>query len=107
MSSFAASPNAFWVDDTWLDTVVVVGISCFILCLMGLSKVPTSKMGMIYGIIGMLALILGYWFDTNYTFDAGIWIIPASMAPGLILGIWSALAVEMTGLPEMVGAYNG
>jgi hypothetical protein len=26
-----------WIDDAWLDTVVVMGITCFILCLMGLS----------------------------------------------------------------------
>jgi NAD(P) transhydrogenase alpha subunit len=29
------------------------------------------------------------------------------MAPGLILGLASALSVEMTGLPELVGAFNG
>jgi len=31
----------------------------------------------------------------------------ACMAPGLILGLASALSVEMTGLPELVGAFNG
>jgi hypothetical protein len=33
-----------WIDEAWLDTVVVVGLTCFILCLMGLSKVrfPTA-----------------------------------------------------------------
>lgn len=33
----AADP--IWIDEVWLDTVVVVGLTCFILCLMGLSKV--------------------------------------------------------------------
>lgn len=28
-----------WIDEAWLDTVVVVGITAFILCLMGLSQV--------------------------------------------------------------------
>lgn len=28
-----------WIDEAWLDTVVVVGLTCFILCLMNLSKV--------------------------------------------------------------------
>lgn len=28
-----------WIDEAWLDTVVVVGVTCFVLCLMGLSKV--------------------------------------------------------------------
>ena len=39
---FSASESAadpIWIDDVWLDTVVVVGLTCFILCLMGLSKV--------------------------------------------------------------------
>ena len=29
----------FWIDEAWLDTVVVVGLTCFVLCLMNLSKV--------------------------------------------------------------------
>jgi NAD/NADP transhydrogenase beta subunit len=29
------------------------------------------------------------------------------MAPGALIGMWSAYAVGMTTLPEMVGAYNG
>lgn len=31
--------DPFWIDEAWLDTVVVVGLTCFILCLMNLSKV--------------------------------------------------------------------
>lgn len=62
---------------------------------------------MLYGIAGMTALIVGYWVDETYTYDDGRWLIAASMAPGIIFGIWSALSVEITGLPELVGAYNG
>ena len=29
----------FWVDQAWLDTVVVIGLTCFVLCLMNLSTV--------------------------------------------------------------------
>lgn len=64
-------------------------------------------MGMLYGIGGMGALIAAYWADSAYTYDDGPWLIAASIAPGAILGLWSAYAVAMTGLPEMVGAYNG
>jgi NAD/NADP transhydrogenase beta subunit len=70
-------------------------------------QVQSSKMGMLYGIAGMIALIVGYWIDETYTYDDGRWLIAASMAPGVIFGIWSALSVEITGLPELVGAYNG
>lgn len=62
---------------------------------------------MVYGIIGMSCLIAGYWADSTYTYDEGVWLIAASMAPGIICGLWSAIAVEITGLPELVGAYNG
>jgi NAD/NADP transhydrogenase beta subunit len=96
-----------WIDEAWLDTVVVVGLTCFVLCLMYLSKVSTSKMGMIYGIIGMTCLIVAYWVDEAYTFGDGRWLIAASMAPGIVAGLLSAMTVEITGLPELVGAYNG
>lgn len=35
----ASAADPIWIDRVWLDTVVVVGLTCFILCLMGLSKV--------------------------------------------------------------------
>lgn len=95
------------LDKEWLETTVVIGLAFFILCLMNLSKVSTSKMGMVYGILGMTALIVGYWCDTAYVYDDGQWILAASMAPGIILGLWSAFSVEITTLPELVGAYNG
>lgn len=70
-------------------------------------QVHTSKMGMLYGIAGMIALIAGYWIDETYTYDDGRWLIAASMGPGIVFGLWSAMSVEITGLPELVGAYNG
>lgn len=45
--------------------------------------------------------------DETYTYDDGRWLIAISMAPGIIIGMVSALSVEITGLPELVGAYNG
>ena len=38
-ASYGDSKGAIWVDDAWLDTVVVVGLTCFVLCLMNLGKV--------------------------------------------------------------------
>jgi len=99
--------DPIWVDNAWLETLVVIGLTCFILCLMGLSQVSTSKMGMLYGIGGMGLLIAAYWADDDYTYNDGVWLIAVSMAPGALLGLWSAFTVAMTGLPEMVGAYNG
>ena len=62
---------------------------------------------MLYGIAGMIALIAAYWIDETYTYDDGYWLVAASMGPGALLGLWSAAAVAMTSLPEMVGMYNG
>lgn len=62
---------------------------------------------MIYGIAGMIAMIAAFWADETYTYGDGPWLIAVSMAPGALLGLASAYAVPMTGLPEMVGAYNG
>eukprot|EP00986_Skeletonema_menzelii_P010002 scaffold4693_cov149-Skeletonema_menzelii.AAC.4 len=99
--------DPYFVDKAWLDTIVVVGLTCFVLCLMKLSKVATSKMGMLFGMLGMTALVAGYWADEAYTYDDGRWLIAVSMAPGILLGLTSALSVEITSLPELVGAYNG
>jgi NAD/NADP transhydrogenase beta subunit len=70
-------------------------------------QVSTSKMGMMYGIAGMSCLIVGYWVDQNYTYEEGLWLIAASMGPGIVVGLYSALSVEIVTLPELVGAYNG
>ena len=64
-------------------------------------------MGMMYGVFGMTCLIVGYWVDNSYTWGSGVWLVAASMGPGIIFGLWSAVSVEITGLPELVGAYNG
>ena len=31
-----------WIDDGWLDAIVVLSLTCFVLCLMGLGKVRTG-----------------------------------------------------------------
>jgi H+-translocating NAD(P) transhydrogenase subunit beta len=82
-------------------------MTCFVLCLKGLAKVSTAKMGMLYGIAGMTALIAAYWIDEAYAYDDGVWLVAASMAPGALYGLVSAYMVSMTALPEMVGLYNG
>jgi hypothetical protein len=51
-------------------------------------QVVTSKIGMLYGIIGMCTLIAAFWADATYTYDEGIWLIAASMAPGAVCGLW-------------------
>lgn len=99
--------EVIYFDKPWLDTVVTAGLTCFILCLMGLGKVPTARMGICYGVIGMSCLIAGFWADSTYTYDHGLWLIAVSIAPGVVIGIASAISVEITSLPQLVGAFNG
>jgi hypothetical protein len=39
MSDLRNADDPIWIDKVWLDTIVVAGLTCFILCLMGLSQV--------------------------------------------------------------------
>lgn len=39
LSGANEADDPFWIDEGWLDTVVTVGLTCFILCLLNLSKV--------------------------------------------------------------------
>ena len=45
-TDFGATDDPIWIDKAWLDTVVVVGLTCFVLCLMHLSKVCMVPMWM-------------------------------------------------------------
>jgi NAD(P) transhydrogenase subunit beta len=64
-------------------------------------------MGLCYGMTGMGALLTAYWTAEDYTYGDGTWLIATSLAPGAVLGLLSAALVEMTTLPQLVGAYNG
>ena len=93
---------------------IIAGLA-FILALAGLSKHETSKNGNMFGIVGMsLALIftiLGTVFVTspgssfNFSFDEPKWGIVAiigAMGVGAMIGIFKALRVEMSGMPELI-----
>ncbi|MDR2930313.1 MAG: Re/Si-specific NAD(P)(+) transhydrogenase subunit beta [Propionibacteriaceae bacterium] len=86
---------------------------CFILALAGLSKHETAKRGNLFGMIGMgLALIftiLGTVLATqsgSTTIPAGpSWAIAAiliAMVVGAGIGIFMAVRVEMTGMPQLI-----
>jgi NAD(P) transhydrogenase subunit beta len=90
----------------------------FILALAGLSKHETSRRGNILGVIGMgLALffvVLGVVFGTMtqgvLTSPAApswaIIVIIIAVAVGAVLGIFKALRVEMTGMPELIALFH-
>ncbi|MDR1387017.1 MAG: Re/Si-specific NAD(P)(+) transhydrogenase subunit beta [Propionibacteriaceae bacterium] len=93
---------------------IIAGL-LFILALAGLSKHETSKRGNVLGAIGMgLALlftILGTVLGTGgrYGGAAPSWAIVAilmAMLVGGAFGVFKALKVEMTGMPELIALFH-
>lgn len=80
----------------------------FILSLSGLSKHETARIGVGYGITGMvLALGATAWLlvDDALATPAGalgIGLFVAAILVGGALGLWRAAKVEMTGMPELI-----
>jgi NAD(P) transhydrogenase subunit beta len=96
---------------------IIAGL-LFILALAGLSKHETSKRGNILGSIGMgAALIFTILATTLGTKTAGVEVTPAGkpwlvlvilipMAIGAVVGVFRALRVEMTGMPELIALFH-
>ena len=71
----------------------------FILALSGLSSQETARRGNVYGITGMVIAILAT--VASPSVEVYTILIPA-MAIGAAIGIWLAVKVEMTGMPQLV-----
>jgi len=81
----------------------------FILALAGLSKHETAKKGNAFGVLGMIFAIVATNFAIAFTDYSQNNLQPSSavMLYGAILiggsiGVWRALKVEMTGMPELI-----
>ncbi|MDR1186637.1 MAG: Re/Si-specific NAD(P)(+) transhydrogenase subunit beta [Bifidobacteriaceae bacterium] len=96
---------------------IIAGL-LFILALAGLSKHETSKRGNVLGCVGMgvalvvtvLATLVGT-EQGGVTVERGLpgWGVAAVMAPVLVgaaIGVFRALRVEMTGMPELIALFH-
>lgn len=82
----------------------ILASSLFILSIRGLASPQTARQGNLLGICGMLIAIAA----TIFSPQAGYWLPPLGMILlGAMVGIYSALKVKMTSLPQMVAAFNG
>lgn len=101
-------------------TFIVAGI-LFILALQGLSKFETSKRGNAFGILGMglavIATVVAATAPTSWRgagWDSGMpafigrldgvtWLLLiVAIAIGAVIGVYKAVKVEMTGMPELI-----
>ncbi len=78
----------------------------FILALAGLSRQKTARRGNLMGIIGMalalVATIIVAVFQTEVAAVTTVGLLVAAIAVGAAIGVWRALKVKMTGMPELV-----
>ena len=84
----------------------IVAALLFVLSLAGLSKHETAKTGNTYGIVGMaVALVATIWvvFDNRgYALGWQAALVFLPMIVGGAIGVWRALRVEMTGMPQLI-----
>lgn len=76
----------------------------FILSIRGLASPDTARRGNILGMLGMAVAISVTVYSPTVSEYA--WMLGA-IALGGIIGVWFALKVKMTALPQMIAAFNG
>lgn len=78
----------------------------FILALAGLSQQKTARRGNILGVIGMVcalvATIVVAVFNSEQAAAVTVGLMAGAIAIGAAIGVWRALKVKMTGMPELV-----
>lgn len=88
------------------NVAYVAAALLFILALAGLSKQESARRGNWLGIVGMaFALAATVWMAARHAeagAGAAFGLIVVAMLIGAVIGIWRALRVEMTGMPELI-----
>jgi NAD(P) transhydrogenase subunit beta len=92
------------MNDALINLAYVVASALFIFGLKGLGHPRTAVRGNMLGAIGMLIAIVATLLKTGIVGWA--WIIAGVVIGGLI-GAVMAMKIQMTSMPELVGAFNG
>ena len=89
--------------ETFVQATYIVAAFLFVLALAGLSKHESAKFGNACGIAGMtLALLSTIILAANLGGAVGMAILLVAMVIGGAIGVWFALRVQMTGMPELI-----
>jgi len=89
---------------TCLSFIYLIASILFILSIRGLASPETARRGNVLGMAGM-AIAIAVTIYSPLVSDYA-WILAVFLSGGLI-GVWSALKVKMTSLPQMIAAFNG
>jgi NAD(P) transhydrogenase subunit beta len=82
----------------------LVAIALFIYGLHELNSPATARRGNRLAMIGMFIALVGVVASTE---GVGWWAIAVGTTIGAIIGVYAALKVKMTAMPQMVALYNG
>lgn len=103
------APQAEEAANTWTlsfqNVAYVAAALLFILALAGLSKQESARRGNWLGIAGMaFALVATIWMAISGAASilTTVILIVVAMLIGAAIGVWRALKVEMTGMPELI-----
>ncbi|MBD2260327.1 NAD(P)(+) transhydrogenase (Re/Si-specific) subunit beta [Pseudanabaena sp. FACHB-2040] len=89
------------MSNNLLTVAYIAASALFILSLGGLSYPETAKRGNLYGIAGMVVAFLA-----TALVCQGYWLQGGALGLGIVIGVWAAARVPMTGMPEMVALLN-
>ena len=92
------------ITSPWLDAAYLVTGVLFILGLRYLSSPATARLGNRLAAIGMLIGLVATLAGTGII---SWWIVLTGMVLGTVIGLFSALRVKMTAMPQMVALFNG
>ncbi|KEI69850.1 Re/Si-specific NAD(P)(+) transhydrogenase subunit beta [Endozoicomonas elysicola] len=87
-----------------LVAAYLVAALMFVMSLAGLSRQDTAKNGNIYGITGMVVAVLA---TLAHAHIAGITLVTLCMIIGAGVGLYLAIKVQMTEMPQLVAILNG
>jgi NAD(P) transhydrogenase subunit beta len=82
----------------------ILAFALFILGLHFLNSPPTSRFGNRIAMVGMLIALVVVLVQT---LNAGWWAVAVGVVIGAVIGIFAAVRVAMTAMPQMVALYNG
>jgi H+-translocating NAD(P) transhydrogenase subunit beta len=82
----------------------LVAIALFIYGLHELNSPATARRGNRLAMIGMFIALVGVVASTQ---GIGWWAIAVGTVIGAVIGVYAALKVKMTAMPQMVALYNG
>lgn len=87
-----------------VNLVYLAAAVLFILGIKGLGKPKTAVRGNILSAVGMLVAVVVTLLDTNIV---NYQFIIAGVAVGAVVGVFMALKIQMTSIPQMVALLNG